>query len=82
MAVKIEMDMVLTDLMCGNFFVFLLCLPVQRGGRMGGDYRRGRSPPMRSRRDDYDDRRSGGGRGYGGGGGYVASSCVYKLSGL
>lgn len=47
-----------------------------RGGRMGGDYRSGRSgpPPMRGRRDDYDDRRGGGGRGYGGGGGYGGRS--------
>jgi len=46
-----------------------------RGGRMGGgDFRRGRSPPMRGRRDDYDDRR---GRGFGGGGGYAASFHVY-----
>jgi len=43
-----------------------------RGGRMGGDYRSGRSggpPPMRNRRDDYDDRRRSGGGGYGRGGG-------------
>ena len=54
------------DRLVACYFCTFVCI---RGGRMGGDFRRGRSPPMRGRRDEYDDRRGFGGRGYGGGGG-------------